>query len=102
MPDLAGVIRSEAEDAKKDPAELASFKALRLNMGTSDVVESVLLDPETWKGIEVEETELKRTGRFVLGLDLGSGVAMSCASAYWPESGALDCYASAAVYPKYG
>ena len=92
MPDLAAVIRSEAEDAKKDPAELASFQALRLNMGTSDVVESVLLDPETWKGIEVEETELKRTGRFVLGLDLGSGVAMSCASGYWPESGALDCF----------
>ena len=71
MPDLAAVIRSEAEDAKKDPAELASFKALRLNMGTSDVMESCLLDPATWKGIEVEETELKRTGRFVLGLDLG-------------------------------
>ena len=25
-------------------------------------MESVLLDPETWKGIEVEETELKLTG----------------------------------------
>ena len=90
FPDLASTIRSEAEDAKKDPAELASFKALRLNMGTSDVMESVLLSPETWKGIEAEETEHR--GRYVLGLDLGSGVAMSCASAYWPESGALDCF----------
>ena len=34
-------------------------------------MESVLLDPETWKRIEVEETELKLTGRYVLGLDLG-------------------------------
>ena len=100
MPDLVAVIRSEAEDAKKDPSELASFKALRLNMGTSDVVESVLLDPETWKGIEVEETELKRTGRFVLGLDLGSGVAMSCASAYWPERGCLDCFAVLPYIPS--
>ena len=90
FPDLASTIRSEAEDAKKDPAELASFRALRLNQGTSDVMESVLLDPETWKGIEVEETEHR--GRYVLGLDLGSGVALSCASAYWPESGALDCF----------
>ena len=93
MPDLAKTIKSEAEDAKKDPAELGKFQApLRLNMGTSDVMESVLLDPETWKGIEVEETELKLTGRYVLGLDLGSGVALSAASGYWPESGALDCF----------
>ena len=90
MPDLAKTIKSEAEDAKLDPSELASFRALRLNQGTSDVMESVLLDPETWKRIEVEETEHR--GRYVLGLDLGSGVALSCASAYWPESGALDCF----------
>ena len=63
-------------------------------------MESVLLDPETWKGIEVEETELKLTGRYVLGLDLGSGVALSCASAYWPESGALNAFAVLPFIPS--
>ena len=98
MTDLAAVIRSEAEDAKKDPAELASFKALRLNMGTSDVLESCLLDPETWRGIEVEEIE--RKGRYILGLDLGSGSAFSAASAYWPMSGGLDCFAVLPFLPS--
>ena len=47
MPDLEKVIRQEAELAKRDPAMLATFKALRLNMGTSDTVEAMLLDAGT-------------------------------------------------------
>ena len=91
FPDLAKTIKSEAEDAKKDPAELASFRALRLNQGVSDTVESVLVDSETWRGIEVEEIE--KRGRYVLGLDLGSGAALSAASGYWPLPGSLDAFA---------
>ena len=32
-----------------------------------------------------------------LGIDLGQNAAMSAAAAYWPESGALDCFA---VFPE--
>ena len=43
MPDLLAVYRSEARRAQMDPAALASFKALRLNLGTSDTQRASLL-----------------------------------------------------------
>ena len=43
MPDLEAVIRSEAEDAKRDASAMQSFRALRLNQGVSDVSVSVLI-----------------------------------------------------------
>ena len=43
MPDLLSAIRNEANQAKADPALLASFEALRLNLGTDDVAVSTLL-----------------------------------------------------------
>ena len=49
FPDLESVIRSEAQDARRDPAALASFRALRLNQGVADTVSSVLIDADTWR-----------------------------------------------------
>ena len=40
MPALEKRIRKEASDAKRDPSMLASFRTLRLNMGTDGVLES--------------------------------------------------------------
>ena len=37
LPDLEAVIRDEAEAARREPSLMASFKALRLNQGVSDV-----------------------------------------------------------------
>ena len=91
FPDLQKTIRSEAKDARSDPAERASFDALRLNLGVSDVREVLILDAATWKRIEVADPE--RSGRWVLGLDVASGAAMSAASGYWPETGALEVMA---------
>ena len=90
MPHLKKRIEAEAKEAKGDPSKLASFKALRLNMGTADTEQSYLLDAATWQRIE---GVADRTGPFVLGVDLGTSAAMSAASAYWPESGKLDCVA---------
>lgn len=95
LPDLEKVIRDEAEKAKKDPSALAMFKALRLNMGVADEVESVLLDADSWMRIETRERA--RAGQYVLGLDLGASAAMSAAAAYWPESGGLEAFA---VFPE--
>ena len=53
----------------RDPVALASFEALRLNMGTSDTVEAHLLQSGTWKAAEGEAAAV---GDYVLGLDLGS------------------------------
>ena len=72
---------------KWDPALLAGFQALRLNTGTSDVLESVLLEAGTWSDIE---GEAEAEGPHVLGLDLGGAAAMTAAAGYWPTTGRLD------------
>ena len=95
MPDLERAIRREAGRARRDPSILQSFRALRLNLGTSDVPESVLLNAATWERIEVVEAE--RAGPYILGVDLGATAAQSAAAAYWPETGALECFA---VFPR--
>ena len=81
MPDLAERIRGELEDARRDTSLLASFESLRLNLGTADTVEAVLLEAGTWEGIESDAPGRFRDS-YVLGLDLGSTAAMSAAAAY--------------------
>ena len=95
MPDLLAAIRKEAGKAAKDGEKLASFRALRLNLGVSDVRESWLLDPDTWASIERPDTP--KVGRYYLGIDLGENASMSCAAAYWPETGALQAIG---VFPE--
>jgi len=73
FPDLERAIRQEAKRAKIDPQALARFRALRLNMGVGDTVESVLIDADLWESIEVEMPD--RSGPYVLGLDLGQSAA---------------------------
>ena len=91
MPDLERRIRREAAEAKRDPDKLQAFRALRLNLGTSDVRESELMDAETWKRVEAPEPLGER--EYVLGCDLGTSAAMSATAAYWPHGGRLDALA---------
>ena len=94
LPDLKATIKKEAARAKKDADRLASFEALRLNMGTADVIESYVLGPDAWKDILGQEAE--RSGPWALGVDCGENAAMTAAAAYWPETGRLECLA---VFP---
>ena len=87
MPALEKRIRRELEEARADPALMPSFRALRLNLGVPDTEQSALLDPETWATIEGDEDT---AGRYALGVDLGSGAAMSAAAGYWPSTGAIE------------
>ena len=93
FPDLERVIRIEAQNAKVDPSRLAQFKALRLNMGVSDVPQSLLLPADTWARAEGEALPV---GPFIVGIDLGGSYAQSAAAAYWPLTGRLD---AVAVFP---
>ena len=93
--DLLLAIRKEALRAAKDGEKLASFRALRLNQGVSDVRESWLMDPDTWADIERSDTP--KMGRYYLGIDLGENASMSCAAAYWPDTGALQAIG---VFPE--
>ena len=96
FPELEAEIASEAAEAKRDPSMLAAFKALRLNLGTSETIQSTLLDADVWQSIEADE-DLKLDEGFSLGLDLGQTAAMSAASGYWPASGRLEALA---VFPE--
>lgn len=100
LPDLETIIRQEAEDAKRDPAALAMFRALRLNMGVSDVVQSMLLSADVWADIEVAELG-DHHGGHVLGIDLGQNAAMSACAAYF-RSGRLDSFACFPRLPGLG
>ena len=93
MPDLLAAIRTEAGQARQDPALLASFEALRLNLGTEDAAVAVLLDSGLWRAIE---GDAERVGRGVWGVDLGATAAQSAVVCYWPSTGAL---ASLAAFP---
>ena len=95
LPSLRTRIAAEAVDAKRDATLLPSFRALRLNLGTADVERSQLLEAGTWAGIEADDAIPE--GRYALGIDLGSGAAMSAAAGYWPDTGRL---AAMAAFPS--
>ena len=90
MPALAKAIEREAKDARRDPAMLAAFSALRLNTGTSDTARSHLLSPASWAEAEGDRD---RSGVLIFGVDLGTTGAMSAVAAVW-ESGRLEALAA--------
>ena len=97
MPDLEAAIRTEAAEAKLDPALLAGFDALRLNLGTSDVAEALLLTAGTWRRIE---GQAEASGRVVWGADMGTSEAMSAIAGYWPDTGRLEVVAAFPELPS--
>ena len=97
MPDLEAAIRDEAKLARIDPAMLAAFRALRLNLGTSDVEVQVLIDAALWTSCE---RVAARHGPLVWGIDLGTSQAQSAVAACWPATGALSCIAAFPCEPS--
>ena len=91
MPVLRRVIGREAVKARKDPAILPAFRALRLNQGTSDVERASLLAADTWETIE---GEADARGPVVWGVDLGTTAAASAIAAFWPDTGRLESLAA--------
>ena len=84
--------------AKRDPAELATFRSLRLNQGTSEVESQHLIDSLVWRSIETEELP-PREGPMSLGIDLGGTAAFCAAAAWWPKSGRLEGFVSCGTSP---
>ena len=97
LPDLIHALESEAALAKVDSSLMASFEALRLNLGTSDTEVSVLLDAQVWAQIE---GDVEPAGRCIWGIDLGTSQAQSAVAAYYPKSGALRCLAAFPCEPS--
>ena len=87
---LGVAIQEEAEDAAKSAAAMASFRNLRLNLGTSELVEDVLCTASEWTRMAETDKLPERSGPMVLGLDLGGGRSMTGAAAYWWQTGRLE------------
>ncbi len=97
LPDIE-VIRAEARLAKRDPAELATFRALRLNQGTSEVESQMLIDALAWRAVETD-TLPPREGPVAFGIDLGGTAAFSGCAGYWPRTGRLEGFVSCGTDP---
>ena len=91
MPDLEKTIRHESVNAKRDTATLAAFRALRLNLGTSDVTRQMLIDLDVWRAAE---GQADMDGRCYWGIDLGTSAAQSAVASYWPDTGRLEVLAA--------
>ena len=95
-------LRAEARRAAKDGGELATFQALRLNMGVSEISENLFFDdPETWAAAEAQGLA-DPDGRYALGIDLSDGAALSAAAGYWPVSKRLEWRGRVPVYSRFG
>ena len=91
-------LRAEARLAKRDPAELATWRSLRLNQGTSEVESQMLIDALVWRAAETDDLP-PREGPMSLGVDLGGTAAFSAAAAFWPRSGRLEGFVSCGTVP---
>ena len=98
LPSLELAIRAEWKEAQADEMSMAHFRSLRLNMGTADTAESLLLSPESWTRCEVA-TLPPAEGGYALGVDLGSGAAMSAAASYFPKTSRLEALAVFGAIP---
>lgn len=72
------VLRAEARLAKRNPAELDTFRGLRLIQDTSETESQHLINALTWREVESDALPPKE-GRYNLGIDLGGTSASSTA-----------------------
>ena len=98
MPSLRAAIRKDIAAAKLDGSRLPAYLALRLNQGTSDISESVLIDPSVYQS-QVVDILPPLEPPIIWGVDLGAGHAMSAIAAYSPQSRVLKVLAAFPVSP---
>ena len=91
-------LKAEARLAKRDPAELATFRALRLNQGTDETETRALIDAMTWRAVETDALPA-REGPCAWGVDLGGTAAFSACAAYWPRTGRLEGFVACGGSP---
>ena len=100
LPSLLAKLREREKLARQDPAMLAAFRALRLNLGVDDVESSLLLSHELWEELASQSAE--PDGAACWGVDLGTSAASSAVAAFWPATGLLRCVAAFPTEPPLG
>ena len=87
---LRKTILRERDDARRDEAQRPAFEAFRLNRQV-EVYRDMLVTVDAWKRVEGREVP-PRSGRPIVGLDLGGERSWSAAWCLWPN-GRSECYA---------
>ena len=95
-PESRKELLKERDAARLDGRLKAQFCSYRLNIPSRDESEMVL-SPEDWKAIVARDVPA-RSGRPIVGVDLGGGRAWSSAVAYYP-SGRVEALAVAPGVP---
>ena len=83
LPALREALHSQRDEARSYSTARYAYRALALNLGTSDRPESVLLDPADWERCETDLPPA-RDGAYILAFDMGGASAMTAASGFWP------------------
>ena len=96
-PEFRKQLRSELQAAKADSRLKARFMSYRLNLPSADEA-TMLLSVDDWDGL-VERDVAERSGKPIIGIDLGGGRAWSAAVAVW-QSGRVEALASAPGIPS--
>lgn len=87
---LRQTILRERDDARRDESQRRAFEAYRLNRRV-EVYRDMLVPADAWRRVEAREVP-SRSGRPIVGLDLGSERSWSAAWTLWPN-GRSECYA---------
>ena len=87
---LRETVRKEHKEALKNEYLARSFQAYRLNRLVETKME-MLIPLDQWQEVEQRDVP-ERSGRCILGLDLGSNRSWSAAWALW-ENGRSECWA---------
>ena len=96
LPSLRARLLQEREEARISPDALASWRALRLNLGEPDTHRALILSADLWSSIE---GEAEAAGPCVWGIDLGASSAQSAVASYWPATGRLECVSAFPTIP---
>lgn len=83
-------MRDMAARALASPNDQSSFAAYDLNL-PQEPTRELILSVSDWQKCVVDKLPV-REGRCLLGIDLGGSSSMTCAAAFWPETGRLEVW----------
>ena len=97
---LLAAYRAEAKRAKVDAGAAARFRALRLNLGSSETVSDTFVSLGRLASVRRARAPPPREGhRASWGWTWAGSASLTAASAYWPATGRLEAWVACGAQP---